>query len=72
MNYEAAKAYTFLGFAACQQTDSVNALELFATARELFLLERNWIWPPLVDLYRAIVLYRAGSWPWSREFAKPL
>jgi tetratricopeptide (TPR) repeat protein len=63
MNYEAAKAYTFLGLAACQQTDSVNALELFATARELFLLERNWIWPPLVDLYRAIVLYRDGSWP---------
>lgn len=67
MNYEAAKAYTFLGLAACQQTDSVNALELFATARELFLAEQNWIWPALVDLYRAIVLYRAGSWPEALE-----
>jgi tetratricopeptide (TPR) repeat protein len=63
MNYEAAKAYTFLGFAACHQTDSVNALELFAKARVLFLFEQNWTWPALIDLYRAIVLYHAGSWP---------
>ena len=61
MSYEAAKAYTFLGLAACQQTESANALELFAKARELFLLEQNWIWPALVDLYGAIVMYRAGS-----------
>jgi tetratricopeptide (TPR) repeat protein len=62
MNYEAAKAYTFLGLAACHQTDSVNALELFAKARVLFLFEQNWTWPALLDLYRAIVLYHAGSW----------
>jgi tetratricopeptide (TPR) repeat protein len=63
MNYEAAKAYTFLGLAASHQTDSVNALELFAKARELFLIEQNWTWPALVDLYRAIVLYHTGCWP---------
>jgi tetratricopeptide (TPR) repeat protein len=63
INYEAAKAYTFLGLAACHQTSSGNALELLGKARELFLLEQNWIWPPLLDLYRAIVLYCAGSWP---------
>jgi tetratricopeptide (TPR) repeat protein len=63
MNYEAAKAYTFLGLTACHQTDSLNALELFAKARELFLREQNWTWPALLDLYRAIVLYYAGSWP---------
>ena len=62
MNYEAAKAYTFLGLAACCQTDSVNALESLARARELFLSEENWVWPPLVDLYRGIVLYHAGCW----------
>lgn len=60
MNYEAAKAYTFLGLAACHQTDAPNALELFAKARELFLLEKNWIWPALVDFYRAIALYKTG------------
>jgi tetratricopeptide (TPR) repeat protein len=62
MNYEAAKAYTFLGLAACQ-TGTGNALELLGKARELFLFEQNWIWPPLVDLYRAIVLCHTGSWP---------
>jgi tetratricopeptide (TPR) repeat protein len=62
MNYEAAKAYTFLGLAACCQAASASALELFANARELFLLEQNWIWPALIDLYRAIALYRTGSW----------
>lgn len=62
LQYEAGKAQTFLGLAACHETDSSKALELFAKARELFLLEQNWIWPSLVDLYRAMVLYRAGSW----------
>lgn len=67
MNYEAAKAYTFLGLAACHQTDSGNPLELFGKARELFVFEQNWIWPALVDFYRAIVLYRAGSWSEALE-----
>lgn len=62
MNYEAAKAYTLLGLAACQQSDAAKALEFFGKARELFLLEQNWIWPALVDLYQAITLYRAGRW----------
>ena len=62
MNYEAAKAYTFLGLAACHEAGTANALELFGKARELFLLEQNWIWPALVDLYRAIAHYRARRW----------
>ena len=62
MNYEAAKAYTLMGLAACHETDPANALECFAQARELFLLEQNWIWPALVDLYCAITFYGAGRW----------
>ena len=62
MNYEAAKACTLLGLAACHQTEPANALVFFGKARELFLLEQNWIWPALVDLYQAITLYRAGRW----------
>ena len=62
MNYEAAKAYTLLGLAACHQTDPARASEFFGKARELFLLEQNWIWPALVDLYQAITLYHAGRW----------
>ena len=62
MNYEAGKAYTFLGLAASHEIDPTNALEFFGKARELFLLEQNWIWPPLVDLYCAMAHYRAGHW----------
>ena len=62
LNYEAAKAYTLLGLAACLQTDAAKALGFFGKARELFLLEQNWIWLALVDLYQAITLYRAGRW----------
>ena len=62
MNYEAGKAYTLLGLVACQDSNPANALEFFGKARELFLLEQNWIWPALVDLYRAITLYCAGHW----------
>ena len=62
MNYEAAKAYTFLGLASCYGPDASAPLDLFSKARELFLLEQNWIWPPLVDLYRGIVLYRQSQW----------
>jgi tetratricopeptide (TPR) repeat protein len=62
MNYEAAKAYTLLGLAACNETDPANALEFFGKARELFRLDQNWIWPALVDLYHAIALYRARRW----------
>ena len=61
MNYEAAKAYTFLGLANCFQVDVAIALELFASARELFLAEQNWTWPAVVDLYRALALYRLGQ-----------
>jgi tetratricopeptide (TPR) repeat protein len=63
MNYEAAKAHAFLGLAGCHQSDSGNALEFFAKARELFLLERNSTWPALLDLYRAMVLYQTGCLP---------
>ena len=63
MNYEAAKAYTFLGLAACHQTSPANALEFFGKGRELFLVEQYLIWPALLDLFRAIALYDDGSWP---------
>jgi tetratricopeptide (TPR) repeat protein len=62
MNYEAAKAYTFLGLAACRQADTAKASELFGRARELFVLEQNSIWRALVELYQAMVLYREGRW----------
>lgn len=65
MQYEAAKAYAFLGLATCQGDDPLPSLEFLSKARELFVLEENGIWVALVDLYRAIVLYGCGSWPES-------
>lgn len=62
MQYEVAKVCALLGLAACQQYELTRAIEFFTKARELFLLEKNWIWPPLVDLYRAVVLYRDRRW----------
>jgi tetratricopeptide (TPR) repeat protein len=70
MDYETAKAYTFLGLAACHEGDSRVASEFFAKARELFLLEQNWIWPAILDLYQAIVLYGDSRWPEALETVK--
>lgn len=63
MNYEAAKAYTLLGLAACHEDDPAKALDLLGKARELFVLEQNSIWSALVDLYQAVALYRGARWP---------
>jgi CHAT domain-containing protein/Tfp pilus assembly protein PilF len=60
MRYELAKATTFLAIAMCQQGESVHALELFAEARELFVSERNSLWPAMLDLYRALVFFQSG------------
>jgi tetratricopeptide (TPR) repeat protein len=62
LNYEAGKAYTFLGLASCYGPHPAASLDLFNHARELFVREQNWIWPPLVELYRSIALYHQGLW----------
>ena len=35
-------------------------MELFAQGRELFVKEQNHVWPSLVDLYQALVLFNEG------------
>ncbi len=60
MGYEAAKALAFLGIAANQQRKPFLALELFAKARVRFENEQNVVWPALLDLYSALVLYHEG------------
>jgi tetratricopeptide (TPR) repeat protein len=56
MGYEAAKALTFRGVAAGQQGKAAQALMAFDQARKLFVREANQFWPPLVDIYKALVL----------------
>ena len=60
MGYEAAKALTNTAIACSQQGKSFRALELFAQAKAKFVQEKNQVWPSLLDLYQALVLYEEG------------
>ncbi len=61
MKYEAAKAATFSAIAISQQGRYKQALEGFDRAQDLFVKEHNDLWPALIDLYKALVLYEAGE-----------
>jgi len=61
MRYEAAKAATFSAIAISQQGHLRQALQIFNQARRLFQEEHNDLWPALIDLYKALVLYDANQ-----------
>lgn len=69
MGYEAAKALTNLAIAMTHQNDIERALELFGQARGIFIREKNRIWPALIDLYRAVVLYNEGRFLEARRLS---
>ncbi len=58
--YETAKALTFLAIAVSRSGKAFLAIELLHRAREIFVREENQTWQSLIDLYEAVVLYRAG------------
>jgi len=60
MGYEEAKAVTNEAIALSQLGKALRALELFAHARAKFVAEKNLVWPSLIDLYEALVLYNEG------------
>jgi CHAT domain-containing protein len=60
MGYEAAKTLANEAIAYGQQGKTVQALELFAKAREMFAREKNLVWPWLLDLYQALLLFHEG------------
>jgi CHAT domain-containing protein len=60
MTYEAAKTLANEAMAYGQQGKSVQALERFAKAHEMFAREKNLVWPWLLDLYQALLLFREG------------
>jgi CHAT domain-containing protein/predicted negative regulator of RcsB-dependent stress response len=70
MGYEAAKATAFLAIAASQQAKLQKALTLFDRARELFVREANQLWPALIDLYKALVLFEHAHFGESRFFCQ--
>ena len=60
MGYEAAKSLANEAIACGQQGKTVQALEGFAKAREMFEKEKNLVWPWLLDLYQGLLLFHEG------------
>jgi CHAT domain-containing protein len=58
--YEAAKALVFAAVAASRQGQAFEGIKLFSTAKELFIRDKNHVWPSLIDLYEALVLFNEG------------
>lgn len=70
LNYEAAKALTWLAIAATQSGEPERALASFAHARQRFRRERNRPWLALLDLYQAIVLLEDERLYEARDLAE--
>ena len=58
--YEAAKALGFAAIASSRQGQAFEAVKLFAQAKEMFVRDQNQVWPSLIDLYQALVLFTEG------------
>lgn len=67
MGYEAAKTLANEATAYAQQGKTVQALERFAKAREMFSQEKNLVWPWLIDLYQGLLLFHEGRYFESRR-----
>lgn len=65
--YEAARSLTNIAIATGQRGKAAQALELFDQARAMFVREKNPVWPALIDLYRALVLFDEGRFDESRR-----
>jgi CHAT domain-containing protein len=62
IGYEAAKTLANEAMAYGQQGKTVQALERFAKAREMFSREKNLVWPWLLDLYQGLLLFHEGRY----------
>lgn len=58
--YEGAKALAFAAIASSRTGQAFEAIQLFARAKEIFVREHNQVWPSLIDLYEALVLFNEG------------
>lgn len=67
MGYESAKCLAFSAMAASQKEHAFEGIKLFSQARELFVKEKNRVWPSLIDLYRALVFFNEGRYFESRR-----
>lgn len=67
MGYEEAKCFAYEAMALSQMGKAAQAVDLFAQARAKFIREKNLVWPWLVDLYHALVLFDEGRFFESRR-----
>src|SRR5215472_14553205 len=66
MRYEAAKALANEGIAYGRRRMTYQALECFFRAREMFAQEKNTIWPWLLNLYQAVLLFEDSRFAEAR------
>jgi CHAT domain-containing protein len=69
MGYEEAKCQAYEAMAFGQLGKALHSLELFAHARAKFVREKNLVWPWLIDLYQAVVLYNEGRFFEARRLS---
>lgn len=70
MGYEEAKCQSYEALAHSQLGKAVRSLEIFAESHAKFVREKNLVWPWLIDLYRAIVLFNEGRLFESRRLCE--
>jgi CHAT domain-containing protein len=70
MGYEAAKSMAFEAIALSQHGQAFQGMKVFTQARALFVKEKNQVWPSLIDLYQALVLFNEGRHFEARRLAK--
>ena len=70
MGYEFAKCLAFEAIAVGQQGQAFQSLKLFARSREMFVREKNQVWPSLIDIYQALVLFNEGRHFEAKRMAK--
>ena len=58
--YEGAKALSFAAIAASRMGQAFEGIKLFAQAKEMFVQDKNLVWPSLIDLYESLVLLSEG------------
>jgi CHAT domain-containing protein/tetratricopeptide (TPR) repeat protein len=58
--YEEAKALAFAAIAASRTGQAFESIKLFTQSKEMFVSDHNQVWPSLIDLYEALVLFNEG------------
>ncbi|HWC19754.1 MAG TPA: CHAT domain-containing protein [Terriglobales bacterium] len=70
IGYEAAKTLANVAIAYGQQRSSKQALERLAQARRMFAKEKNTVWPWLLDLYQALILFHKEDYLTARQLCR--